>query len=55
VAEEASWLTPRLSLAAADESAIAPNDFVALLVHHLSTAAPAWDPYPLTAANADAE
>ena len=37
-------LTPRLT-SGADDSSIAPDRFVELLVDHLRTAPPAWDPY----------
>ena len=43
-ASPVSGLTPRLT-SGADDSSIAPDRFVELLVEHLRTAPPAWDPY----------
>ena len=44
-AEGVDGLTPRLYLAGADESSLAPDHVRSRLVDHLATAAPAWDPY----------
>jgi hypothetical protein len=38
-------LLPRLHLGDGQESSIAPDRFVELLIDHLRTAPPAWDPF----------
>jgi hypothetical protein len=40
-----SGLLPRLHLGDGQESSLTPARFVELLIDHLRTASPAWDPY----------
>jgi hypothetical protein len=40
-----SRLLPRLHLGDGQESSITPDRFVELLIDHLGTAPPAWDPF----------
>jgi hypothetical protein len=51
-ADDVSALTPALSMTdgagTGGESSLEPDRFVALVAHHLRTAAPAWDPYRVT-------